>query len=155
MIKQTKKQQVENYLNELMESDNFTIDDLLELSVEDLRSVAKLKEIGKITISTVLSEYKKKYEEDFFKDLDEGFLAENPEAITTEITENKANNPLTEEEIQALKLLIKEKVEKQNSELIELKLALKNAGIDYMMLLKDYRTQKEIELKEWEGTADQ
>ena len=55
--------------------------------------------------------------------------------------------------ILSLCLKIKSEINQQNAELIELKLALKNAGIDYTMILKDYRAQKEMELKEWEGNS--
>lgn len=152
-MKQTKKDKIEHYLNGLMESDNFTIDDLLELTVEELRKVPQLKQIGKITISTVLAEYKSKYEDDFFNDIDDEIMSEVSGSGDGKTENRNKSFPFTDDEIQALKILLGERAEKRNPELIELKLALKNAGIDYMMLLKDYRTQKEVELKEWEETT--
>ncbi|MBU2514053.1 hypothetical protein KJ966_22180 [bacterium] len=153
MIKENKKEQVENYLNELMESDGFTIDNLFELTLDDLIKAPQLAGIGKITTSTVLASYKRKYEEDFFKDIDGDLMAEMGETIELEQSKSFSEGSFTAEETQILKKMIQERAENQNAELIELKLALKNAGIDYQMLLKDYRTQKEIELKEWEESS--
>ena len=145
-------EQVENYLNKLMESDSFTIDDLLELTVEDLADNDELSQIGKITLSSVLAAYKSKYEDDFFDEIDSEVLAEMGVPVMPELKNNHPTSILSAEEITFVKKLLQQKGENQNSELIELKLALKNAGVDYMMILKDYRIQKEIELKEWEDS---
>lgn len=150
MANKTKQQEVENYLNHLMESDDFTIDDLLELSVEDLLEAPQLKEIGRITISSVLTSYKSKYEDDFFNDIGSEVLAEIGEPALSGGFKTESATGFDPDEVQLLKKMIQERGEQQNSELIELKLALKNAGIDYMLLLRDYRTQKETELMEWE-----
>lgn len=154
MAKEMKQQAVENHLNQLMESDDFTIDDLLGLTVEDLAQVPQLKEIGKITISSVLSSYKSKYEEDFFNDIDSEVLAEIGEPLVDHRVGNNDSQVFDQDEIQALKKMVLERGDQQNSELIELKLALKNAGIDYVMILKDYRAQKESELLEWEASIN-
>lgn len=154
MTKQSKKEQVESYLNELMESDGFSVDELFKLTVDDLIKIPKLTGIGKITVSTVLSSYKNKYEEDFFKDIDSELMAEMGETISLEET-SPDMLPFSAEEIQILRRMVRERVENRNAELIELKLALKNAGIDYQMILNDYRTQRQIELKEWEELSKQ
>jgi 5'-3' exonuclease len=143
-MKKSKQELVESYLNERMESEKFNIDDLFKLTVDELAEIPELEGIGKITISTVLADFKGKYEDNFFSEIDEGMVSEAGKPILE----------LKQEEIQVIRKIIQERAEKQNAELIELKLALKNAGIDYMMILKDYRTQKELELKEWEESAD-
>lgn len=153
-MKKTKKELVEKHLNSLMESDSFTIDDLLETTIDELSVVQELNGIGKITISTVLAEYKSKYEDDFFSEIDGEFLSETGGMGQDTEDEQNASSSLTLEEIQVLKGIIQERADEQNAELIELKLALKNAGIDYMMILKDYRTQKETELREWEKSVN-
>ncbi len=150
MMKESKREQVENYLNDLMESNSFSIDNLFELTIEDLIKVSQLEGIGKITMSTVLSSYKRKYEEDFFKDLDGDLMSEMGETIELDQAKPSAELLFSKEEVQILKNMIQERADIQNAELIELKLALKNSGIDYQMLLRDYRTQREMELKEWE-----
>jgi hypothetical protein len=149
-MKKTKKDLVEKHLNKLMESDRFSIDDLLEMTVEELAETPQLSDVGKITISTVLAGFKSKYEDDFFKDIDGELFSEIGGISSDEEDLINEKSPFSPEEIMALKKIIQEQAEKQNAELIELKLALKNAGIDYLMILKDYRTQKEIELGEWE-----
>ena len=150
-MKKTKKSQVEAFLNALLEQDDFTIDDLLELTVENLQEAPDLKDIGKITISTVLADFKGKYEDDFFNEIDREVLEENGQSITLSQQTFGRSGTFNQDEIRLLKKMIQERADKQNAELIELKLALKNAGIDYMMILKDYRSQKELELKEWEN----
>lgn len=152
MIKKTKKERVENYLNQLMESDDFSIDNLLELTAEELLKAPTLSDIGKITISSVLSSYKQKYEEDFFQDLDDEVMAELGEPAVIEPQTTNVSDVFSPDEISDLKRMIRDKTYNSDAELIELKLALKNAGIDYLMILRDYRTQKEIELREWEDT---
>lgn len=151
-MKKTKKELVEQFLNSLMESDSFTIDDLMELTVDELAQKHELKEIGKITISTVLADYKNKYEDDFFKEIDEGLLTEAGGIENGAEDDQNSSSAFSQDEILVLKQMIQQRAEPQNAELIELKLALKNAGIDYSMILKDYRTQKEIELGEWEDS---
>ncbi len=152
-MKKTKKSQVEAYLNELMEKDSFTIDDLLELTIEKLMEAPQMKGIGKITVSTVLANFKSKYGDDFFNEIDKKVLEESGESIVLNKSDLEKGGVLSQDEIRLLKIMIQEQAGKQNAELIELKLALKNAGIDYVMILKDYRSQKELELKEWENTG--
>jgi hypothetical protein len=122
--------------------------------VDELAEIPELEGIGKITISTVLADFKGKYEDNFFSEIDEGMVSEAGKPILAHGLEKPKTAELKQEEIQVIRKIIQERAEKQNAELIELKLALKNAGIDYMMILKDYRTQKELELKEWEESAD-
>ncbi len=154
MKEKTKKEQVEDYLNKLIESDDFTIDNLLDLTVADLAEVPELNKIGKITISNCLSKFKHKYEDVFFNDIENGYHLNADEQVGMEIKMDFAEGKFENEEILALKKIAREHKENQNSALIELKLALKNAGIDYMMILKDYRAQKEMELLEWEESLD-
>ena len=156
MQKMTKKEKVEEHLNYLMESDDFSIDDLLKLTVADLLKAPQLKGIGKITISGVLSSFIKKYDENFFNDIDDiddtvVFEPENTNSMVSGIKPTPF--VFNTDEVNSLRKIIKEHKIKKNSEIIELKMALKNAGIDYMMILKDYRSQKELELKEWEESV--
>ncbi len=153
-MKKTKKMQVEAYLNAQLERDDFAIDDLLELTVEKLQKAPELKNIGKITISTVLADFKGRYEHDFFNEIDREVLEESGQSITLNQDLLGRSGSFDQDEIRLLKKMIQERADKQNAELIELKLALKNAGIDYMMILKDYRSQKELELKEWENVGN-
>ncbi len=154
MAKENKKSRVEEYLNDLMESEGFTIEDLIELTVDDLLKESSLEGIGKITLSSVLSDYKSKYEEDFFKDIDNELMSDFGETIHVSHDDVPVQMPFSIEEVQLIKKMIQEKADIQSAELMELKLALKNAGIDYQMILKDYRIQKELEIKEWEDNSD-
>ena len=61
MHKNTKKERVERYLANLMKSDDFTVDDLMNLTVYDLFGNAELEGIGKTTLSSGISAFKKKY----------------------------------------------------------------------------------------------
>jgi hypothetical protein len=61
MHKNTKKERVERYLANLMKTDDFTVDDLLNLTVYDLFGNAELEGIGKTTLSSGISAFKKKY----------------------------------------------------------------------------------------------
>ncbi len=148
----TKKELVQAYLNKCMESDDFSIDDLLNLTVDDLLLVDSLKGIGKITISSTLSVYKSRYGDDFLDEIDENVLNEAGEQNGLELKMDFSSQGFNIDEVGTLKRVIDDYEERQNSELIELKLALKNAGIDYMLVLKDYRTQMEMEIKEWEDS---
>lgn len=148
----TKKELVEAHLNKCMESGDFSIDDLLDLTVEDLLKVDALQGIGKITISSTLSAYKNRYGDDFLDEIDENILNEAGEKSGLELKMDFTPKGFNTNEVLTLKRVISDYEEKQNSELIELKLALKNAGIDYMLVLKDYRTQKELEIREWEDS---
>ncbi len=148
----TKKELVQAHLNNCMESDDFSIDDLLNLTVDDLLMVKSLKGIGKITISSTLSVYKSRYGDDFLDEIDEHVLNEAGEKSALEMKMDFTSKVFNNNEVGTLKRVIDDYEEKQNSELIELKLALKNAGIDYLLVLKDYRTQKEMEIKEWEDS---
>jgi DNA-binding phage protein len=148
----TKTELIQAYLNQCMESDDFSIDDLLDLTVDDLLAVEALKGIGKITISSTLSAYKNKYGDNFLDEIDETILNEAGEKSTLELKMDFTDQVFKPNEVATLKRVVDDYEEKQSSELIELKLALKNAGIDYILLLKDYRTQKEMEIKEWEDS---
>lgn len=61
MHKNTKKERVERYLAGLMKTDDFTVDDLMNLTVYDLFGNAELEGIGKTTLSSGISAFKKKY----------------------------------------------------------------------------------------------
>lgn len=60
-VKNTKKERVERYLTNLMKSPDFNVDDLLNLTVYDLFGNAELEGIGKTTLSSGISSFKKKY----------------------------------------------------------------------------------------------
>ncbi len=61
MHKNTKKERVERYLANLMKSDDFSVHDLMNLTVYDLFGNAELEGIGKTTLSSGISAFKKKY----------------------------------------------------------------------------------------------
>lgn len=61
MKKMTKKDKVENYLEDLLNTDGFTAEDLMNMTVYDLFGNAELEGIGKTTLSGVLNSFKKKY----------------------------------------------------------------------------------------------
>lgn len=61
MHKNTKKERVERYLANLMKTDDFSVDDLMNLTVYDLFGNAELEGIGKTTLSSGISAFKKKY----------------------------------------------------------------------------------------------
>ena len=59
--KNTKKERVERYLGTLMKSSDFTVDDLMNLTVYDLFGNSELEGIGKTTLSSGISAFKKKF----------------------------------------------------------------------------------------------
>jgi hypothetical protein len=60
-IKNTKKERVERYLSTLMKQPVFTVEDLMNLTVYDLFGNSELEGIGKTTLSSGISAFKKKY----------------------------------------------------------------------------------------------
>ncbi|MBU2645461.1 hypothetical protein KKI24_12210 [bacterium] len=60
-VKNTKKERVERYLAKLMKSPEFGVDDLMNLTVYDLFGNLELEGIGKTTLSSGISAFKKKY----------------------------------------------------------------------------------------------
>ncbi len=60
-VKNTKKERVERYLTKLMKSPEFGVDDLMNLTVYDLFGNSELEGIGKTTLSSGISAFKKKY----------------------------------------------------------------------------------------------
>ena len=60
-VKNTKKERVERYLSNLMKQPVFTVEDLMNLTVYDLFGNAELEGIGKTTLSSGISAFKKKY----------------------------------------------------------------------------------------------
>ena len=60
-VKNTKKERVERYLTNLMKQPVFTVEDLMNLTVYDLFGNAELEGIGKTTLSSGISAFKKKY----------------------------------------------------------------------------------------------
>jgi len=60
-VKNTKKERVERYLTNLMKQPVFSVDDLMNLTVYDLFGNAELEGIGKTTLSSGISAFKKKY----------------------------------------------------------------------------------------------
>lgn len=60
-VKNTKKERVERYLTTLMKSPEFGVDDLMDLTVYDLFGNSELEGIGKTTLSSGISTFKKKY----------------------------------------------------------------------------------------------
>ncbi|MBT4089115.1 MAG: hypothetical protein HOE30_11540 [Deltaproteobacteria bacterium] len=60
-VKNTKKERVERYLTNLMKSPEFGVDDLMDLTVYDLFGNSELEGIGKTTLSSGISTFKKKY----------------------------------------------------------------------------------------------
>ena len=60
-VKNTKKERVERYLTNLMKQPVFTVEDLMNLTVYDLFGNSELEGIGKTTLSSGISAFKKKY----------------------------------------------------------------------------------------------
>jgi len=60
-VKNTKKERVERYLTKLMKSPEFGVDDLMNLTVYDLFGNSELEGIGKTTLSSGISAFKKKF----------------------------------------------------------------------------------------------
>jgi len=60
-VKNTKKERVERYLTKLMKSPEFGVEDLMSLTVYDLFGNSELEGIGKTTLSSGISAFKKKY----------------------------------------------------------------------------------------------
>ncbi len=60
-VKNTKKERVERYLTNVMKQDGFSVDDLMNLTVYDLFGNAELEGIGKTTLSSGISAFKKKF----------------------------------------------------------------------------------------------
>ncbi len=60
-VKNTKKERVERYLTKLMKSPEFGVEDLMNLTVYDLFGNSELEGIGKTTLSSGISAFKKKY----------------------------------------------------------------------------------------------
>lgn len=60
-VKNTKKERVERYLTSLMKSPEFGVHDLMDLTVYDLFGNSELEGIGKTTLSSGISTFKKKY----------------------------------------------------------------------------------------------
>ena len=61
MKKITKKDKVESYLEDLMKTEGFTTENLMNTTVYDLFGNAELEGIGKTTLSGALNLFKKKY----------------------------------------------------------------------------------------------
>ncbi|MBU3914426.1 hypothetical protein KKA14_02740 [bacterium] len=64
----TDKQRVVKYLNRLMESKFFSIDDLESLSVEDLLNDSPVQDLDGSFLEDVLNSYKKDYKSGLFED---------------------------------------------------------------------------------------
>ncbi len=92
MHKNTKKERVERYLATLMKSEDFSVDDLMNLTVYDLFGNAELEGIGKTTLSSGISAFKKKYLKIQYDD----------KAVEVENYENKESNPVEEEDDQPI-----------------------------------------------------
>lgn len=182
MHKNTKKERVERYLANLMKTEGFTVEDLMNLTVYDLFGNAELEGIGKTTLSSGISAFKKKYlkiqydekaaEADNMLEGNQGSTGteEDDQAIEDLETfenaiistlekeggmenegdaENKKVNleDLDKNEIGILKNMIKHFKEgelnndttRASVELTELKRALKHFGIEYKVILSQYR----------------
>ena len=114
----------------------FTVDDLMSLTVTDLKQDTPILDVGRSTIGQVLGAFKTKYKDK----ASEGKVASKPVKKKTEISFER--NGLQEEEIKKLRQMLQwyEKRDKQEfMEFEELKLALEDVGIDYLKILKKYR----------------
>jgi hypothetical protein len=134
--KPSQKQRVERYLNRLMKGRYFTVDDLMSLSVTDLKQDTPILDVGRSTISQVLGSFKTKYKE---KASDKKSKKQKTSAKQKSVVEKDS---LQAEEIKKLRQMIQwyEKRDKQEFlEFEELKLALDEVGIDYLKILKKYR----------------
>ncbi len=137
MKKMTKKQRVEKYINRLMKGRYFTVDDLMSLTINDLKQDTPILDVGKSTILSVLNEYKKKYR---------GKTLNEFEANDKQPANRKAVsvNDIREKEIGKLDEVVAwfyEKGKRDILEFEELKDALTDAGIDYKRILGRYRNR--------------
>lgn len=144
----SKKKMVRDYLDSLMNSGELTPDTVSDLSYHDLVNQKELEGIGKTTISSVLSEYKKRYENSV---VDEGilsFIGKQSESVENARPGKRAHATHTQfnqQEIDILKQMIaaynqqpEAKSSATNIELKELKSALDFVGINSQTLLKRY-----------------
>jgi len=103
-VKNTKKERVERYLTDLMKSPDFNVDDLLNLTVYDLFGNAELEGIGKTTLSSGISSFKKKYLKIQYTnniEAEPGFEVESEAEVETEQEEEVAKTEVeTETEVE-------------------------------------------------------
>ncbi len=151
----TKKMIIEDYLNRRIEED-LSIESLLELNYKDLINVNELKEVGKTTLISTLSQYKKNKKQSFEEGII-GFLEkEKTEIESTNEEPQKADDPQTHSMPRARSIfdnndviLLKEMIRKfeqnrsifqDNSEfeLFELKNALSHVGINPGKIVRLY-----------------
>lgn len=113
-VKNTKKERVERYLTKLMKSPEFGVDDLMNLTVYDLFGNAELEGIGKTTLSSGISAFKKKYLKIQYSNEMTGENGDfNLEAAddTTNILSDEEADALVEEEVDDEELEADEVVE--------------------------------------------
>lgn len=127
--KNTKKERVERYLTKLMKSPEFGVDDLMNLTVYDLFGNSELEGIGKTTLSSGISAFKKKYlkiqysdealEEDQKKktaaDEDSEDLLEEESETLTDIDDDLDEDD-NEDDEESLDLLEKDETEGEGSD---------------------------------------
>lgn len=112
-VKNTKKERVERYLTKLMKSPEFGVDDLMNLTVYDLFGNSELEGIGKTTLSSGISAFKKKYlkiqysseivEEKKMKDkAADNILSDDEVEELTEMTDEIEEDELEEESMDLL-----------------------------------------------------
>ncbi len=156
----SKRQQVRNYMDELMSSGRLSSDELMELRYQDLMGRSALKGIGKTTISCTLSIFKKNYEKNVFENNIMSFLDQNKTSdekrTETTIIETAKVHPVDEDirfsikEMSVLRRMMNQYEEnlfylseKKDLELQELKLALHYSGIDSKRILEMYWHSRE------------
>lgn len=154
----TKKQKVENYLSELLESGAMTFNEILRLGYNDLKDEEDLADIGKTTITCALAEFKQNNDVDVFEQGVLEFLAsEKKEPVhSTPASQSRtvyaANRPdpgkvlhLQGDNVKLIKRMINEfkqlkaaDEERKKYELRELKHALHFVGIDPSKIVRLY-----------------
>jgi len=137
MKKPTQRKRVEKYLNRLMKGRYFTIDDLLSLTVSDLKSNTPILDISRSTVSKVLADYKKKFAPKKNQDDSADSKAGKPESDNT-----APLSPAENARIRALLSWFESRQSDDITVLDELKVALQAAGIDYLRVLSRFRERQ-------------
>lgn len=160
-VQMTKKQRVEEYLSDKLESGEMTVHDLLRLSYNDLKKIKELADVGKTTLTCTLSSFKHSYTNESFENGVLDFLSKDsgtvqpsrsvnrPALVAAKKSQVAVNNSrsvgLASDEIICVKKMIKEyrlghelNREKSNQELEELIHALQHVGINYKKIIRMY-----------------
>lgn len=155
----TKKQKVEIYLTDLLESGEKTLNELLQLGYNDIKDVEELEAVGKTTITCALAEFKQNNDSQTFEkgvldflaaeksDTNESFQHYNGVAAMSANARKSSDHSLNLDgsNVKLIKRMISEfshlkeaDEERKRYELRELKHALHFVGIDPSKIVRLY-----------------